>query len=286
MMIATSCRRGRLSPWWGRGLALAAGAVGLLAVISCGSISRTVVLLPNVPGAKYIGSKECEQCHEEITRGFKTADHARLIAEGPNAIEAGCESCHGPCSLHSESGGETKPPYSFTAGRPQVAASGVGLGELPPPRAVETVCYQCHADVRGQFNLLFHHLVPEGRMSCTQCHPPHKGRAFAGGGTALPSQAQTCFECHPAQRGPFTFEHEALREGCATCHAVHGSINAKQLTVRDSNLCLKCHFQQVKGGVILIGGSDHTLRLRQGTCWSVGCHEAVHGSRINQALRF
>jgi formylmethanofuran dehydrogenase subunit E len=37
-----------------------------LAVISCGTVTRSVVLLPDVPGAKYIGSKECEQCHEEI----------------------------------------------------------------------------------------------------------------------------------------------------------------------------------------------------------------------------
>src|SRR5690349_3009362 len=91
--------------WW-RGLIAAVG----------------LVVLPDVPGAKYIGSKECEQCHEEIYRGFQTADHARLIAEGPNALNAGCESCHGPCSLHSESGGEVKPPYGFTAGRPETTS--------------------------------------------------------------------------------------------------------------------------------------------------------------------
>jgi len=260
--------------------------MGLLAAgISCNSVSRSVVMLPNVPGASYIGSKECAQCHEDITRSFRTADHARLIAEGTNALGAGCESCHGPASLHSESGGDVKPPYSFTAGRPQRDRTGTGMAE-PPPRSVETVCYQCHGEVRGQFSLMYHHPVPEGRMSCIKCHPPHKGNAYAGGGTALLSQAEMCFECHPAQRGPFPFEHEAMREGCPTCHAVHGSINAKQLTVRDSNLCLKCHFQQVRGGVILIGNSDHTLRLRQGACWSAGCHEAVHGSRVNPSLRF
>ena len=108
---------------WG----LVAGAVLLLVIgfagLSCRSVNRSVVVLPNVPGAKYIGSKECEQCHEKIYRDFATADHARLIAEGTNAINAGCESCHGPCSLHSDSGGETKPPYSFTSGRPIATAS-------------------------------------------------------------------------------------------------------------------------------------------------------------------
>jgi predicted CXXCH cytochrome family protein len=269
-----------------RGVGLVAGAVVLLlAAISCSTVSRQVVMLPNVPGAKYIGSKECEQCHEEIYRGFQTADHSRLIAEGPNALNAGCESCHGPASLHSDSGGEIKPPYSFTAGRPE-PASVETLPGVPPARATETVCYQCHADVRGQFQLPSHHPVPEGRMSCTECHSLHKGSARAGGGTALLSQEENCLKCHPAQRGPYVFEHEALREGCTTCHTAHGSVNARMLTERNSNLCLKCHFQQVKGGSILIGGSDHTIRLQQGTCWTAGCHEAVHGSRVNSSLRF
>lgn len=88
----------------GRSLALAAGVVVLLlAVISCSTVNNEVVMLPDVPGAKYIGSSECEQCHEEIYRGFRTADHSRLIAAGTNSMNVGCESCHGPCSLHSDS---------------------------------------------------------------------------------------------------------------------------------------------------------------------------------------
>src|ERR1017187_494931 len=265
-------------------LAVATGGV-LLAVISCSTTTRHAVVLSEVPGAKYIGSSECEQCHEEITRSFKTADHSRLLAKGKNGHDYGCESCHGPASLHSDSGGEIKPPYSFTAGRPE-PASVEALPGVPPARATETVCYQCHADVRGQFQLPSHHPVPEGRMSCTECHSLHKGSARAGGGTALLSQEENCLKCHPAQRGPYVFEHEALREGCTTCHTAHGSVNARMLTERNSNLCLKCHFQQVKGGSILIGGSDHTIRLQQGACWSAGCHEAVHGSRVNSSLRF
>jgi predicted CXXCH cytochrome family protein len=257
----------------------------LLLAISCRSVSRSVVMLPDVPGAKYIGSKECEQCHDKIYRDFATADHARLIAEGANALNAGCESCHGPGSLHSESGGEVKPPFSFAAGRPAANSFGARVA-VDPLRSKETVCFQCHADVRGQFNLPSHHPVPEGKMSCTDCHSPHKGSAYKGGGTALVSENESCFRCHPSQRGPYVFEHEASREGCTICHASHGSVNAKMLTVRDSSLCMKCHFQQVNGGQILIGGSDHTLRVQQGTCWTAGCHEAVHGSRVSSSLRF
>ena len=276
----------KLSAAWKRGLVLlTVVAVFSLAAISCRTVNRSIVMLPTVPGAKYIGSKECEQCHEDIYKSFQTADHSRLISDGPNALNAGCESCHGPASIHSDSGGEKKPPYSFTSGRP--AANGYGaMLSTPVARAGEQVCFTCHADVRGQFSLPSHHPVPEGKMTCTQCHNPHKGFAHVGGSTALRAQDETCLKCHPSQRGPYVFEHEAMHEGCTTCHGSHGTVNAKMLTVRDSNLCLKCHFQQVQGGVIRIGGSDHTLRVQQGTCWTAGCHEAVHGSRVNSSLRF
>lgn len=270
-----------------RGLILAAGAGGLLlAVISCSSLTQRAVILPDVPGAKYVGSAECEQCHDDLCRDFKTADHARLIAPGKNGLNAGCESCHGPCSLHEDSGGEVKPPYSFTAGRPQPESLS-GRFPLEADRAVENTCYKCHLDVRGQFNLPNHHPVPEGRMTCIKCHPPHKGIAMAGGSTQLLSQEENCTQCHESQKGLFVFEHEAMREGCTSCHTPHGSVNAKLLTERSANLCLKCHFQEVKNGTaILIGGVDHTSRLSQGSCWSAGCHEAVHGSRVSPSLRF
>jgi predicted CXXCH cytochrome family protein len=271
---------------WARWLAvLGLSLVLAMAVISCQSVHRVAVVLPNVPGAKYIGSKECEQCHDQIYRDFQTADHARLVAQGPNALSAGCESCHGPCSLHSDSGGETKPPFSFTSGRPPANSYGARLA-VQPARSVETVCFQCHSDVRAKFSLPSHHPVTEGKMSCTDCHPPHKGSIFYGGGTSLVSENESCFRCHPSQRGPVPFEHAALREGCTICHTAHGSVNAKMLTERNANLCLKCHFQQVSNGRLLIGGSDHTLRVQEGTCWTAGCHEAVHGSRVSPSLRF
>jgi predicted CXXCH cytochrome family protein len=270
----------------GKKTILAVGAtLLLLAAISCTTVYRTTVVLPNYPGATYIGSDQCDTCHDDIYKNFVTADHARLMAQGNNALNAGCESCHGPCSVHSDSGGDTLPPYSFTAGRERHNSYGARLTEITP-RSQETVCYQCHADVRAQFELPIHHPVPEGRMTCTDCHDPHQGSIFRGGGTALLAQNEMCLRCHPSERGPFVFEHQALREGCTTCHNPHGSINAKLLVDRDSNLCLRCHFEQNTGSAILIGGSDHTLRLQQGSCWTAGCHEAVHGSRINPSLRF
>ncbi len=268
-----------------RQLIWAAGVgVLVLVAISC-STTRRAVVLPDVPGAKYVGSADCEQCHDELCRDFKTADHARLLAQGKNGLNAGCESCHGPCSLHEDSGGDILPPYTFTAGRPP-AESLSGRYPLETARAVEKVCYRCHMDVRGQFNLPHHHPVPEGQMTCIQCHPPHKGIAHVGGSTRLLSEEENCTQCHESKKGVYVFEHEAMREGCLTCHSPHGSVNPQMLTERNSTLCLKCHFQQYQGGAILIGGVDHTGRLNQGTCWSAGCHEAVHGSRVSPSLRF
>ena len=140
----------------------------------------------------------------------------------------------------------------------------------------------------GEVEPVHSHPVLDGKMSCSSCHDPHKGPAVRGGGTSLLTEHDTCGQCHTAQRGPFVFEHEAVREGCTTCHDPHGTVNDKMLVSRNANLCLKCHFQQQTPSGIVIGGSNHgsASRLGRGTCWSAGCHEAVHGSQIGSSLRF
>jgi predicted CXXCH cytochrome family protein len=243
------------------------GAALVFVVLSCSTLDKPVMLPPNIPGATFIGASECATCHEKITRFFPTATHARLLARGTNAVDIGCESCHGPGSKHSQSGGQAK--------------TIINPGRSPQ------VCFQCHLDKRGQFSLPYHHAVLEGRVSCTDCHEPHKGPALLAGGTALLSEKDVCSKCHVAQLGPYVFEHEAVREGCTSCHAVHGSVNAKLLKERNANLCLKCHFQrQTTSGKLFIGDVEHSRFLSRGTCWSAGCHEAIHGSQVSQSLRF
>jgi predicted CXXCH cytochrome family protein len=247
------------------GAILLLGALGAAVAVSCATLNRTVLAPPQIPGAHFIGSAACADCHEEITRDFRTADHARLKAPGDNAKDAGCESCHGPGSIHNDTGG---------------AANTI----INPRKSPET-CFQCHQDKRGDFNLPNHHPLLEGQISCGDCHEPHKGSSHRGGGTLLASADETCLRCHPAQRGPHVFEHEALREGCVTCHRPHGSVNAKMLTERNAVLCLKCHVQEA-GPNVRIGGVNHTVFLRNGTCWTAGCHEAVHGSQVSTSLRY
>jgi predicted CXXCH cytochrome family protein len=262
-----------------------AGLALVLTAVSCHTVDPAIVVVPpNIPGATFVGSQECEQCHKDIYRDFHTATHARLQARGPSAINMGCESCHGPGSLHAQSGGDRTTPSKYKPGGPRLMSGSQRQTIINPRRSVE-LCFDCHLDKRGQFELPYHHPVPEHKVSCGDCHDPHKGSA-ARGGTTLLAENDACLRCHTAQQGPYVFEHEAMREGCTACHDPHGSINTAMLTVRDANLCLKCHFQQVRGGRLLIGGSDHTLRVQQGTCWTAGCHEAVHGSHVSSSLRF
>jgi predicted CXXCH cytochrome family protein len=241
-------------------------AMSVLLILSCVSVERVMMAPPHIEGAEFVGSETCADCHEDISRDFHTASHAQLMAPGEHAKNVGCESCHGAGSLHVETGGAHRTI-------------------LNPGNSPET-CFQCHLDMKARFSLPHHHPVPEGHISCSDCHNVHKGPVIKGGGTMLGSANDTCIQCHIAQRGPHVFEHEAIREGCTTCHTPHGSVNPRMLTERNATLCLKCHFQQRVGGEILIGGREHASFLSRGSCWSAGCHEAVHGSQVSSSLRF
>jgi predicted CXXCH cytochrome family protein len=231
-------------------------------------VDRTIVAPPHIAGATFVGSQECAQCHEETTKDFTHATHARLTVGG-STKDTSCESCHGPGSKHVDSGG----------------AKGTIINAGKAPES----CFQCHLDKRGEFSLPHGHPVMSGKMTCTECHDPHKGNAIKGRGAAsLASENDSCLECHTAQKGPFVFKHKAMREGCTSCHNPHGSVNDKMLVQRDANLCLKCHLEHpvVPGNGTILIGEDHRSRLQNGTCWVAGCHEAVHGSNASKTLRY
>jgi predicted CXXCH cytochrome family protein len=251
-------------------------AAGGILLVSCSSVDRTVVAPPVVEGATFVGNKACLDCHAAIVRKFPASPHARLHYEGANVPGAtGCESCHGPGSRHIAAGG--------------------GRRFIVNPGKDPSACFTCHLKTHTEFNLPQHHPVLEGKMNCAQCHDPHgmnimkPARALAMG-----RLNESCSQCHREQTKPHVFEHEAMRDGCTICHQPHGSINSKMLLERDNNLCLKCHAQTLSGpaagaapsGLILIGTIDHTDKLRLGTCFSAGCHTAVHGSNIDRRLRY
>lgn len=240
----------------------------------CKDVPRggTVTPSPDKSKAEYVGMDTCAMCHEKIAKAFKRSEHSRIVAVSKREGQA-CETCHGPGSLHANAEGKVEKRATI----------------INPKKTPET-CFKCHLDKKGEFSLQYHHPVPEGKMGCTDCHDPH-GEDGVKPGTlsSIYGKNEVCFKCHKDQRGPFVYEHEALREGCTTCHSVHGSINDKMLVERDLNLCLKCHFQANFTSEGYIGDRSHgttaTGDTRKGPCWSGGCHTAVHGSNYNDHLR-
>jgi len=223
---------------------------------------------PTLAGATFVGSKECATCHEEKSKGFEHASHARLSVVAPDGKDvSSCEACHGPASLHVKLGD--------------------GKNIINPKNDPET-CFKCHLEKRGEFSLPNAHQVLNGKMSCGDCHDVHEGNAIKGSGAAtLEAENETCLKCHTAQKGPYVFPHQAMREGCVACHNPHGSVNKKMLAQRDANLCTKCHLETpTTAGTIVVGGANHNSRMGNADCWTAGCHEAVHGSNAHRALRY
>jgi len=242
-------------------------------LISCSSMPGTVVAPLEIPGAHFVGNQICSDCHRNITRQFPASPHAHLVVENATLPGgAGCESCHGPGSKHVEVGG------------------GRGKFIINPGNQPEA-CLRCHLPVRGEFELPRHHPVLEGHMNCAQCHDPHGGDILKpSGGLAMARLNEDCAQCHREETRPYVFEHPALREGCTACHSPHGSVNRAMLAQPDNNLCFRCH-AQVQGpgvppGEIYIGEIPHASFLQMGTCWSAGCHTAVHGSDVDRRLRY
>jgi hypothetical protein len=111
-------------------IALVSGAVAwAAAVISCTTVSRTVVAPPEVAGATYVGSDDCAICHEAIATKFVGSTHAKLKVDGGNASEIGCESCHGPGSIHVQNGG--------------------GLFSMINPAETPDTCFRCPTRTRS-----------------------------------------------------------------------------------------------------------------------------------------
>ena len=120
-------------PRWTNRLIFGGLSLWGLVLVSCVVAGRTALAPPKIAGAEYVGTQECIQCHEDQTEHFATATHSRLQLSDPTVGATGCEACHGPASLHVESGG--------------------ARGTIINPRESPETCFQCHLDKRGQMSL-------------------------------------------------------------------------------------------------------------------------------------
>jgi DmsE family decaheme c-type cytochrome len=156
------------------------------------------------------------------------------------------------------------------------------------------LCYDCHGPIRAQFNMPFKHRVNEGAMQCSDCHNPHGTPAPAWRMSARPRMVehalgneQPCLKCHADLRGPFLFEHAPVRvDGCETCHAPHGSTNARLLRRPVVyTVCLECHngagnFGRQADGIPRQSPGHNMADPRFRNCTS--CHVRIHGSNADR----
>lgn len=260
--------------------------------------------------AGYVGQEMCATCHEDVVKNFAGNPHSRLVYQH-NGHGVTCESCHGPGQAHVEGGGDVTKIRRFDKLTPRqinetcmgchagvhpdyersphakAGLSCLSCHNVHKPKVQEKLlvaaqpqlCFQCHADVKPNFDMPFHHPVNEGVVKCSDCHDVH--------GTFQPNNLRTtadqnaiCTKCHMDVRGPFVYEHAAVRaEGCMGCHSPHGSQNARMLNMPSINtLCNQCHSRVAAGTVHSMGAGSDELQ----PCTS--CHTYIHGSNINAAF--
>jgi len=238
----------------------------VLAACSTGAIREKILTLPVIEGATYVGQETCEGCHEDYAVSFAKSIHGRLANFEFMGAEKGCESCHGPGSLHAEEGDNSKILRYSELNAEESAAVCVkchsdgmvmdwtfsehALSDLSctdchsvhASKATASLkasdpqlCYGCHQEQQAKANLPSHHPVKEGKMNCSDCHNAH-------GELQTEEQARDlCLKCHSRYQGPFVFEHAPVEEDCSICHDPHGTVANNLLQQNEPFLCLQCH---------------------------------------------
>lgn len=250
-----------------------------------------------------VEARSCAACHAAEVKGFADNPHARAAGGGMT-----CAGCHGIAKEHIASGGDTSKIFAPSqATAQQVDAmclkchqakeanferSAHGKGEVSCvschrihggegkdllAAAEPGLCYQCHAGVKPQFGMPFHHPVDEGTMACSACHDPH-GRPDQRLAGSIAQQNRVCTKCHTQMAGPFVYEHAAVTsEGCTACHVPHGGEHPHLLLkAKVDTMCELCHkpAPNFLTGVHVRTALDKSAPAPPCTA----CHSQIHGS--------
>jgi DmsE family decaheme c-type cytochrome len=261
--------------------------------------------------SQFVGSETCATCHEETAKKFADNPHTK-IAEMHGKSGVTCEGCHGPGKAHVDGGGDTSKIFNPAkasakdldakclgchagqhanferSGHGEANVSCIGCHSVHASTdrdhllkvSQPQLCFQCHTDVKPEFNMPFHHKVEEGLVKCSDCHDPH-GTFGRKGLKSASQQDAVCTKCHSETAGPFVYEHDVVKtEGCVSCHSPHGSPNPRLLNRANVNtICLQCHSPSPNFTTGLPIGPAHNQNQQYQSCTI--CHTSIHGSNTS-----
>ncbi|MBE9559644.1 MAG: DmsE family decaheme c-type cytochrome [Proteobacteria bacterium] len=263
----------------------------------------------------YFGADACAECHQDKTETMQASPHGQATDSRTPFGQEGCETCHGPGTLHFETDGNCIISMTGRYGESVEQRNDICLGchnsgermhwlsstheaedlvcvschSIHEPNDVierttqAEVCFECHKDIRSQTFRASSHPIRDNKVICSDCHNAH--------GSAGPSSLkqftvnENCYSCHAEKRGPFLWEHYPASEDCTLCHRVHGSNHAALLNKPGAQLCQQCHADITVGGgrrhIRNFLDSDDAdpgrARFKVGmNC--ANCHSKIHGS--------
>lgn len=166
------------------------------------------------------GTEQCLTCH--------AGDNMTIMAETPHGntdnphspySKQGCESCHGPGSVHISraGGGAGQPVLLIFKGRDNSAEQ-------------NAACLACHAQTMGELEgfAWTGSLHDKPIITCQRCHESHSTERPM---QDLAQQLENCSSCHRRHIAQHPrFENAGIRFDelkCSTCHDVH-ALEAKQ----------------------------------------------------------
>ena len=219
--------------------------IGLILILTFGCTGeiKESARLPRVPeGSKFVGSKTCGDCHDEIYSQFKDTIHGRL-ADFEVMGKKGCESCHGPGSLHVDEGDPSKI---------------INFSKLSSEE-ISSICLKCHKKDEEIMDWWDSMHAKTGE-SCISCHVVHKEekvvinhrspaeieRASVSTVNLKEPEPELCYKCHGDIKTLVGYpSHHPIKERkmkCTDCHNVHSGVaNSLRTEERLNDLCFKCH---------------------------------------------